>query len=154
MLLAPRETPVTLVPLPVPGTGAKSASLGAETAAETASKGGQKSGQSANAQPPGVLAPDFVTQHERNLTGLAEALAFYKSGNLVQGDLAAASASDETVKITLEWVALRSFPREAGFDRIQAFMQAHPAWPALDWLKRRSEEALYGDRKSNGLIKA
>lgn len=150
MLLAPRETPVTLVPLPAPGNGPKSASLGAETA----SKGGQQAGQRADTQPAGVLAPDFVTQHERNLTGLAEALAFYKSGNLAQGDLAAASAADETVKITLEWVALRSFPREAGFDRIQAFMQAHPTWPALDWLKRRSEEAFYGDRKSNGLIKA
>ena len=32
-------------------------------------------------------------------------------------------------------------------------MQAHPAWPALDWLKKRSEESLFGDRKSDTLIK-
>jgi len=38
--------------------------------------------------------------------------------------------------------------RDSGFHRLQAFMQAHPAWPALDWLKKRSEEALFGDRKS------
>ena len=61
--------------------------------------------------------------------------------------------TDKIVKTALEWIALRSFPRETGFERLQAFMQAHPAWPALDWLKKRSEEALFGDRKSSALIK-
>jgi soluble lytic murein transglycosylase len=100
-----------------------------------------------------VLAPSLVSPQERDLSGLAEAVAFYKSGDLAQGDAAAAAAKDKTVKAALEWIALRNFPREAGFERLQAFMQAHPAWPALDWLKKRSEEALFGDRKSNALIK-
>jgi soluble lytic murein transglycosylase len=94
-----------------------------------------------------------VSQQEHNLTGLSEALAFYKSGSLAQGDLAAAAANDKTVKATLEWIALRSYPRDVGFDRLQNFMQSHPAWPALEWLKKRSEESLFGDRKSNALIK-
>jgi soluble lytic murein transglycosylase len=94
-----------------------------------------------------------VAQQDHDLTGFLEAVASYKSGNLAQGDLAAAVAQDNTVKTALEWIALRSFPHEAGFERLQAFMQAHPAWPALEWLKKRSEESLYGDRKSNTLIK-
>ncbi|HMF07293.1 MAG TPA: lytic transglycosylase domain-containing protein [Methylocella sp.] len=105
------------------------------------------------ATPPEGSAETQVAQQERDLTGLSEALALYKSGSLAQGDEAAAAAQDKTVKTTLEWTALHSFPHEAGFDRLQAFMQAHPAWPALDWLKKRSEEALYGDRKSSALIK-
>jgi soluble lytic murein transglycosylase len=100
-----------------------------------------------------VLSPDFTSQQERDLTGLAEAIAFYKAGDLARGDIAAATAKDKTVRTALEWIALRSFPRETGFERLQAFMQAHPAWPALDWLKKRSEEALFGDRKSSALIK-
>jgi soluble lytic murein transglycosylase len=101
----------------------------------------------------GVLSPDFTSQQERDLTGLAEAIAFYKAGDLARGDSAAMTAKDKTVRTALEWIALRSFPRETGFERLQAFMQAHPAWPALDWLKKRSEEALFGDRKSGALIK-
>jgi soluble lytic murein transglycosylase len=100
-----------------------------------------------------ILAPSLVSQEERDLTGFAEAVAFYKAGDLTHGDIAAATAKDKTVKTALEWIALRSFSREAGFERLQAFMQAHPVWPALDWLKKRSEEALFGDRKSNALIR-
>jgi soluble lytic murein transglycosylase len=101
----------------------------------------------------GVLSPDFTSQPERDLTGLAEAVTFYKAGDLARGDSAAMTAKDKTVRTALEWIALRSFPRETGFERLQAFMQAHPVWPALDWLKKRSEEALFGDRKSSALIK-
>lgn len=102
----------------------------------------------------GLFSPNLVSQSDRDLTGFAEAIAFYKTGQLAQGDAAAATATDKTVKMALEWIALRNFPRETGFERLQAFMQAHPAWPALDWLKKRSEEALLGDRKSNALIKS
>jgi soluble lytic murein transglycosylase len=101
-----------------------------------------------------LLSPDLLSQQDRDLTGFAQAITFYKSGELAQGDAAAATAHDKIVKTALEWVALRSFPRETGFDRLQAFMQAHPAWPALDWLKKRSEESLFGDHKSGALIKA
>ncbi|MDQ6869865.1 MAG: lytic transglycosylase domain-containing protein [Pseudomonadota bacterium] len=101
----------------------------------------------------GLFSPDVTSQQERDLSGLAEAIAFYKAGDLARGDLAAATAKDKIVKTVLEWIALRSFPRETGFERLQAFMQAHPVWPALDWLKKRSEEALFGDRKSGALIK-
>lgn len=101
-----------------------------------------------------LLSPDMLSQQDRDMTGFAQAIALYKSGELAQGDAAASAATDKTVKTALEWIALRSFPREAGFDRLQAFMQAHPTWPALDWLKRRSEESLYGDRKSPTLIKS
>ncbi|MGH6863673.1 MAG: hypothetical protein ACRECN_05285, partial [Methylocella sp.] len=101
----------------------------------------------------GVLSPDFTAHQERDLTGLAEAIAYYRAGDLARGDIAAATAKDKIVKTALEWIALRSFPRETGFERLQAFMQAHPVWPALDWLEKRSEEALFGDRKSSALIK-
>ncbi len=101
-----------------------------------------------------LLSPDLASQQDRDLTGFAQAVTFYKSGQLAQGDTAAAAAKDPIVKTALEWIALRNFPREAGFERLQAFMQAHPAWPALDWLKKRSEEALFGDHKSGTLIKS
>jgi len=121
---------------------------------ETRSSAGDLAQPAAKAAPQaGLLSPDFTSQQERDLTGLAEAIALYKAGDLAGGDIAAATAKDKIVKTALEWFALRSFPRETGFERLQAFMQAHPVWPALDWLKKRSEESLYGDHKSGALIK-
>ncbi|WOJ89754.1 lytic transglycosylase domain-containing protein [Methylocapsa polymorpha] len=99
------------------------------------------------------LSPVVAQQLGVDLTGLVEAINFYKAGALASGDNAAKAAKDKTVQTALEWVALRTFPREAGFERIQAFTNAHPTWPALGWLHKRSEEALYGDRKSAALIK-
>ncbi len=104
-------------------------------------------------QTPSVNLADASKQLGLDMTGLSEAIGFYKTGALAQGDVAAKSAKDKTVQIALEWVALRTFPREAGFERIQAFLAAHPSWPAQDWLRRRSEEALFGDHKSANLIK-
>ena len=89
-----------------------------------------------------------------DLTGLREAIGFYKAGDLNHGDSAAKTAKDNIVQIALEWIALRNFPREAGFERLQAFAKAHPAWPAQQWLRKRSEEALFGDHKNLGLVKA
>src|ERR1700730_13481061 len=43
----------------------------------------------------GVLSPDFTSQQERELAGLAEAIAFYKAGNLARGDSAAIPATDK-----------------------------------------------------------
>ncbi len=146
-----RETPSSIsLPL-APERDSKGAATPND---ETRSSEGDLTKPVAKAAPQaGVLSPDFTSQQERDLTGLAEAIAFYKAGDLSRGDIAAAPANDKIVKTALEWIALRSFPRETGFERLQAFMQAHPAWPALDWLKKRSEEALFGDRKSSALIK-
>jgi len=99
-------------------------------------------------------SPALAGQLGLDLTGLTEAVGFYKTGDLARGDAAAKTARDKTVQAALEWIALRNFPREAGFERLQAFAAAHPTWPAQRWLRKRSEEALFGDRKSAALIKS
>src|ERR1700730_14617032 len=79
---------------------------------ETRSSEGDLAKPVAKATPQaGVLSPDFTSRQERELAGLAEAIAFYKAGNLVRGDGAAMTAKDKTVRTALEWIALRSFPR-------------------------------------------
>ncbi|HXW71808.1 MAG TPA: lytic transglycosylase domain-containing protein [Methylocella sp.] len=100
------------------------------------------------------LLPELVSPAIHDIPDLTQGLLFYKAGALAQGDAIAAAAQDNIVKTALQWVALRNFPREAGFERLQAFMLAHPTWPALDWLRKRSEESLYGDHKSTALIKS
>jgi soluble lytic murein transglycosylase len=86
-----------------------------------------------------------------DLAGLREALPFYKMGDLTNGDAEAALATDPIVRTTLEWVALRN-SRDAGYDRIQAFLDAHPAWPARDILEHHIEEGFYAGHADAQLV--
>ncbi len=77
-----------------------------------------------------------------DISGLREALPFYKAGDLVNGDAQAAAATDPIVRTTLEWVALRNAP-DVGYARLQAFLDAHPLWPAREVITHRIEQDLY-----------
>ena len=43
----------------------------------------------------GLFSPDLLSQKDRDLTGLAQAISFYKSGDLAQGDAVAAASEDK-----------------------------------------------------------
>lgn len=80
-----------------------------------------------------------------NISGLREALPFYKAGELAEGDAEAKAATDPIVRTTLEWVALRS-TRDIEPARLQAFLDAHPTWPARGFIMRRIDEELYASQ--------
>ena len=42
-----------------------------------------------------------------------------------------------------EWIAIRTAPRNVGYDRITRFLETYPNWPSNQTLRRRAEEALY-----------
>ena len=95
---------------------------------------------------------DPAAQLGIDITGLREALVLYKTGNLIQGDLAAQTAKDPIVRTTLAWVALQVLPHDTGLSRMQAFLEAHPDWPARDTIERRVEAALYFNHVSTDKI--
>jgi len=97
----------------------------------------------APAPPASLLTPEppVVVDAERIRT----AIAAYLRGDMAEGDEAAAGAGDEVTRTAIEWTALRLQPRRSGFDRIAAFLDAHPHWPGRDWLRARAEEALLLD---------
>jgi len=114
---------------------------------------GQRTEETAAARPAAEApAPDQARRPERDLSGLHEAIAFYKAGDLAHGDEAAKMTNDGLVRLTLEWAALRSLPHEAGFARLQSFSAAHPDWPALTWLHHRAEEALYAEHRDKTAV--
>jgi soluble lytic murein transglycosylase len=97
--------------------------------------------------------PDPATQLGINMVGLREAIAFYKNGELAEGDRVAANAPDALVRTTLEWVALRTNQRGTGFKRVMAFLETHPGWPSGAWLRKRAEESLYTDNPPPARVK-
>src|SRR5579862_9673718 len=86
-----------------------------------------------------------------DLSGLREALPFYKAGDLTHGDQQAHTATDSTVRTTLEWVALRS-AHDVAPGRLQAFLDTHPSWPARDFIQKRVEESFYLNRASAPIV--
>jgi soluble lytic murein transglycosylase len=79
------------------------------------------------------------------LAGLADVIAQYRKGDLAGADAAAKLHAEPLAHLMLEWVALRTNPRDSGIARITAFLQAHPDWPSAPWLRRRAEELLYAN---------
>lgn len=76
-------------------------------------------------------------------TALREALALYKAGQIETADAVADTAKDPLVRTTLAWIALRSLPPDRGFERMQAFLEAHPGWPTRVAFEHRMEEMLF-----------
>lgn len=76
-------------------------------------------------------------------TGLREALALYKAGQIATGDAVADTAKDPLVRTTLAWIALRSEPGDNGFEHMQAFLEAHPGWPTRVAIEHHMEEMLF-----------
>ncbi len=84
--------------------------------------------------------------------GVAEAISFYRSGDLAAGDAAAAKANNEIARLTAEWAALRLLPREAGIERIAAFLKNNPSWPNGSYLRRNVEEMLHTEKRSTAEV--
>jgi len=91
-------------------------------------------------------SPATSSDRALDMTGLDEALALYRKGDLSGGDtLAETHVKEGVIRTALQWIALQMFP-QSGFTRLQKFARNHPQWPAQDWLRKRSEETLYGER--------
>jgi len=95
------------------------------------------------------LKPDGAT-----VAAMRSAIAAYRAGDLATGDAAAQTVKDPLMRTTLEWVALRAASDQAGFDRISAFLDDHPDWPAVTPIRRKGEEALYNEKRDDRTILA
>ncbi len=95
-------------------------------------------GATALAEPPPILV---------DVTGLREAIAAYRGGDLKAGDAAAQTTTNPTARTAADWAALRLMPRETGLERIMAFLKAQPNWPTAAALRRRAEEAIFYDKR-------
>jgi soluble lytic murein transglycosylase len=98
-------------------------------------------------------------RHKTPLAGadfstLIAAAALYQKGDLAGGDVIAARIDDPLQRLALEWIALKSAPREAGMARVAGFLARHPDWPSRGWLVAFREALLYGERTRPDVIKS
>ena len=96
-----------------------------------------------DANPALAAAPPILV----DITGLPEAIAAYRAGDVRAGDAAARTTTNKVARVAAEWAALRLAPRETGFDRLSSFLTEQPDWAASGPLRRRAEEAIYFDKR-------
>ncbi|WP_245974175.1 lytic transglycosylase domain-containing protein [Bosea caraganae] len=89
-----------------------------------------------------------------DLTVLKSAVEAYRRGALDDGDKLAEMIDDRTARALLEWVAIRFGGGAVDFARINAFLSSYPNYPATTLFRRRAEEALISEKKSNAVIRA
>ena len=71
--------------------------------------------------------------------GIVNAIAAYRTDDLVGGDAIARAIGDPEIRTALEWVALRDEQQKIGLDRLNAFIEAHRDWPASAWFRHQQE---------------
>lgn len=99
--------------------------------------------------PPPTPAPPSV-----DMSGIREAIALFRKGDQAGGDAIGRTRRDPVARTTVEWLSIRTNPRAAGFARIMAFLNDHRDWPAAQWLRRKAEETIFGDKRDAGAVLA
>ena len=95
-----------------------------------------------NGAPPGPS----VAAKDADAPLLRQAIEGYRRNDVAGGDAAAQGLRGPLARLTAEWSAIRLDSHLVGLARLDAFAQAHPGWPALGWLGRRTEEAIAATR--------
>jgi soluble lytic murein transglycosylase len=89
------------------------------------------------------------TQSEQDT--FRKALEFYTDRKITEGDEIAKNIKHPTLKVVLEWLAVRS--GQADFERIIAFLRNNPDWPSAASLRKRAEEALLSEKLSPATVR-
>ncbi|MBE7220477.1 MAG: lytic transglycosylase domain-containing protein, partial [Caulobacteraceae bacterium] len=91
-----------------------------------------------------AASADFANAHQ--------AIALYRKGSVAAGDEFAKPIADPLLRTTVEWVALKFDPREAGIGRLKSFVAAHPDWAMVPWIRRRIEEMSVSGLRDPGAV--
>ncbi len=89
-----------------------------------------------------AIADDRLRAIGIDPSGIVEAIAAYRTGNLDAGDALTAKIGNPAARAALEWVALREVPQKIDLARLQRFVAAHPDWPAANWVRHQMEAKL------------
>jgi soluble lytic murein transglycosylase len=89
-----------------------------------------------------------------SLETLRLAIELYRKGDVAGGDKARAGLGEPASRALTEWLAIRFGGAQVGFNRIVDFIRDNPTWPVSASLRRRTEEALFTEKKPAALVRA
>lgn len=143
--------PRSLAPSKLPHASSKPASPGPAMSDAPVGDARREEKRAATVALPAAITDPALTVNDRPLapppTGVPtgtvrQTIDAYRSGKLADGDAAARRLDDTAARALLEWMAIRYNGPAMSFERIDAFLQEYPQWPAGDLAQRQAEYAL------------
>jgi len=81
----------------------------------------------------------------------SEAVILYNKGDAAGLAALAQAVNDEATRSALEWASLR-VNAHSSFAALAAFLDAHPTWPSLGWIRDRQEADLAGQPEAPATV--
>ncbi|PYF03594.1 soluble lytic murein transglycosylase [Rhodopseudomonas faecalis] len=100
---------------------------------------------------PAALAATTSTS-QADVETLETVIELIRKRNPAEATQAAAAISDPVARKLSEWLILRSDNNGASVERYRAFLAANPSWPSQTFLRRRTEAALWDDKRDDATI--
>jgi peptidoglycan lytic transglycosylase len=88
-----------------------------------------------------------------DLAAAKQAIELVRQHKMKEATTLAAASGDPVVAKLVEWVLLRQFGTDAGFDRYISFIRANPDWPSMPLLRRRAEVKLWQERRDSVTVR-
>jgi len=107
-------------------------------------------------KPPPARAAVAATSSTSQADGqaLENVIELVRKGKSGEAGQVAQTIGDPVARKLGEWIYLRSENNGASVERYRAFVAANPSWPSQTFMRRRSEAALWDDRRDDSAIQA
>ena len=101
-----------------------------------------------------LVAAETASTSSADIALTRQAIDLVRGGKLTEASTVQKTIGDPLAQKLIEWALLRSDDSSAGFDRLNAFISANPSWPNATMLRRRTESALWDERRDLATVRA
>jgi soluble lytic murein transglycosylase len=101
---------------------------------------------------PPAATTSTTTTSGADYDALERAFEFVRKGKLGDAAQLKEAMADPVAQKLTEWMILRSDGNGASAERYRAFVNANPAWPSANFLRRRGESALWDNNRDDNAV--
>lgn len=105
-------------------------------------------------EPISPVSKDAIDVLGSDWNAFSQTVQAYKVGDFNAAETAAEMLQTNAHDTAARWTGIKLHPKEAGFKRLSSFLLLHPKWPSSDWLKKRTEEALFSEHHHDRIVKS
>ena len=101
-----------------------------------------------------LVAAESAATSASDVALVKQAIDLVRRGKVSEASAVQKTVDDPLAQKLIEWAILRSDESNASFDRLNAFVSTSPSWPGIMTLRRRTESALWDDRRDLSTVRA
>ncbi len=101
-----------------------------------------------------LAAAESASTSAADVALVKQAIDLVRRGKVSEASAVQKTVGDPLAQKLIEWAILRSDESAAGFERLNAFVSTNPSWPSIMTLRRRTESALWDERRDLSTVRA